>query len=271
MRRRSPSSVDVVEEVLAHGMPALAWGAGPPLVYLRGFSTTHTNPAGLQRVAELRMLRPLAEQFRIHAVGRAPGLVPGVAMADIAQQHADALRERFEEPVDVLGVSSGGSIALQLAADHPAVVRRLVVAASGFRLGEDARRAQLRYVTATAAGRRGAQHLAPFKVSSKLGQVVTAPLMWLFDPLLRPSDPSDMVAFAHAEDAFDLGDRLAEISTPLLVIAGERDTVYPADIVAATAGRVQHGRLITYPGASHGSTLTHPRFPEDVASFLSAR
>ena len=269
MGRLSGSSADVVEEVLAHRMPALVWGAGPALVYLRGFSTTHTNPTGLQRLAELRMLRPLAEQFRIHAVGRAPGLVSGVTMAEIAQQHADALRERFGGPVDVLGVSSGGSIALQLAADHPEVVRRLVVASSGFRLGEDARRAQMRYVSATAAGRRGAQHLAPFKVSSRLGQVVTSPLMWLFDPLLRPSDPSDMVAFAHAEDAFDLGDRLAEISAPTLVIAGERDTVYPAEIVSATAGRVQNGCLVTYPGTSHGSTLTHPSFPGDVASFLT--
>jgi pimeloyl-ACP methyl ester carboxylesterase len=109
---------DVVEETLAHRMPALVWGSGPPLVYLRGFSTTHTNPAGLARAAEVRLLRPLARQFRIHAVGRPPGLAPGATMASIAAQHADALRARFGAAVDVLGVSSGGSIALQLAADR---------------------------------------------------------------------------------------------------------------------------------------------------------
>jgi pimeloyl-ACP methyl ester carboxylesterase len=264
------SSVNVTEEVLAHGMPCLVFGSGPPLVFLRGFSTTHTNPTGLQRSAEIRLLRRLAARFRIYAVGRAPGLAHGTTMADIASQHADAVLVRFREPVDLLGVSSGGSIALQLAANHPAVVRRLVVAAGGCRLGEAARVAQERYVTATAEGRRGAHHLAPFKVTSTLGRWLTIPLMWLFDPLLRPADPSDMVAFAHAEDAFDLCDRLGDITAPTLVIAGERDLVYPAAIVAATAAGVQHGRLVGYPGTSHSGTLTHRRFAPDVASFLLA-
>jgi len=265
MRRRP---VEVAEEMLAHGMPSLAWGSGPPLVYLRGFSTTHANPTGLQRGFELRMLRPLAEHFRIHALSRAPGLPVGVTMADIATQHADAILERFRRPVDVLGVSSGGSIALQLAADHPGTVRRLVVAAAGHRLGDAARAAQLRYVEATTSGRRGAQHLAPFKVASRIGQALTTPLMWLLDPLLRPRDPADMVAFARAEDTFDLSGRLADISAPTLVIAGERDAVYPPELTAATARGVQHGRLIVYPRRTHGSTLTDRRFTSDVASFL---
>ena len=265
MRRRS---FEVTEETLAHDLPALVWGSGRPLVYLRGFSTTHTSPTGLARVAEVGLLRPLALRFRIHAIGRAPGLTPGVTMADIAAQHAAAICQRFGEPVDVLGVSSGGSIALQLAADHPDVVRRLVLAASGHRMGDAARVAQLQYVTAVAAGQRGAHLLAPFKVSSTLGRWLVAPLMWLLDPLLRPADPADMVAFARAEDAFDLGDRLGEVRAPTLVIAGARDAVYPAEIVAATASGVQHGRLVRYPGVSHGGTITTRRFPRDVTSFL---
>ncbi len=48
-------------------------------------------------------------------------------MAGLGDEHADALRTEFGEPVVVLGVSSGGSIALQLAADHPDVVRKLGV------------------------------------------------------------------------------------------------------------------------------------------------
>jgi pimeloyl-ACP methyl ester carboxylesterase len=265
---RRPRSVEVTEEVLAHGLPSLAWGTGNTLVYLRGFSTNHTNPSGLQRQAEIQLLRPLARQFRIHAVARPPGLPSDVTMADIAAQHADAIEGRFRGPVDVLGVSSGGSIALQLAADHAALVRRLVVAASGYRLGEDAREAQRRYVAATAASRRGAHYLAPFKVNSRLAGMVAVPVMWLLDPLLRPEDPSDMVAFASAEDAFNLADKLPDIAAPTLVIAGERDRVYPAAVVAATASRVQHGRLITYPRTGHGGTITHRRFTRDVASFL---
>jgi pimeloyl-ACP methyl ester carboxylesterase len=165
-------------------------------------------------------------------------------------------------------MSSGGSIALQVAADHPDVVRRLVLVGAGSHIGEPARDAQMRYIEATAAGRRGAHHLAPMKVSSKVGAKLLAPLMWLLDPLARPKDPRDMVAFARAEDRFDLSDRLADVVAPTLVIGGEKDDVYTPVIFTQTAEGVREGSLILYPGASHGTTFTQARLGNDVAAFL---
>lgn len=266
--RSRPGHLPVAEGVLAHQMSYLAVGSGRPLAYFRGFTTTHSNPTGAQRAFELRFMARLAEHFRVYAINRAPGLPDGFTMADVADQHADALRAEFAEPVDVLGVSSGGSVALQLAADHPDAVRRLVVASSGYRLGSAAAAAQMRYVTATAAGRRGSHHLAPFKVRSRSGARLVAGLMWLLDPLLRPADAADMVAFARAEDGFDLGDRLADITAPTLVIAGERDEVYPPEIIRGTAAGVRDGTLLLYPNAGHGGTITKRRFAHDVTSFL---
>lgn len=264
------SRLDVREGTLAHDLPYFTLGAGRPLVVLRGFSTVHANPTGLQRLVETRLLVPLARHFRVYAVNRAPGMRPGTTMQDIAEQHADALRTEFGGPVDVLGISSGGSVALQLAADHPGAVRRLVLAGAGYRLGPAARAAQLRYVEAVAAGRRGAHFLAPVKIASPFGARLLAPVMWLLDPLTRPADPSDMVAFARAEDAFDLGNRLRDVTAPTLVIAGERDRVYTPEILRRTADGVRDGRLVRYPRTGHGGTITHRRFADDVTRFLLA-
>ena len=261
--------LDIDEGVLAHGLPYLAFGSGPPLLVLRGFMTTHANPVGLQRRFEIRLLAPLARHFRVYAISRAPGLAPDVSMADIARDHAEAFLATFGSPVDLLGMSSGGSIALQVAADHSVVVRRLVLVSAGHRLGTAAKEAQLHYVEATAAGRRGAHYLAPFKVESTVGARLVTPLMWLLDPLLRPANPADMLAFAHAEDRFDLGARLGEITAPTLVIAGERDRVYSPEIFERTAKGVRDGRLIVYPGAGHGGTLTARRLVADVTAFLT--
>ncbi|MEU8386005.1 alpha/beta fold hydrolase, partial [Streptosporangium sp. NPDC048865] len=145
----------VREGTLANGLPYYALGDGAPLVVLRWFTPAHANPAGLAREAELRVLAPLARHFRLYAVGRAPGMAPGTTMADIAAWHAEAFRARFGGPVDVLGLSSGGSVALQLAADHPDTVRALVVAGAAHRLTPSVRRLQRRYTEAVAAGRRG--------------------------------------------------------------------------------------------------------------------
>ena len=123
------------EGTLPGGLPYFRLGSGPRLIVLRGFTTTHDNPRGLQRRAEIGLLQPLARRFDVYAVNRAPGLAAGTTMAQIASQHADAFRQEFGEPVDLLGMSSGGSIALQLAADHPDVVRRLVLVGAAYKIG----------------------------------------------------------------------------------------------------------------------------------------
>jgi pimeloyl-ACP methyl ester carboxylesterase len=262
------STFEITEGTLPGGIPYFRLGAGPRLIVLRGFTTTHDNPKGLQRTFEVKMLAPLARHFDVYALNRAPGLQPGTTMEEIAAQHAAAFAEAFGEPVDLLGISSGGSIALQIAVDHPNSVRRLVLVAAAARIGAEAAAAQMRYIDAVAAGKRGAQHLAPIKVSSRIGARILEPVMWLLDPLARPKDPSDMVAFARAEDAFDVTARLGEITAPTLVIAGERDKVYGLDLLRRTAEGVRDGRLIVYEGASHASTITNKCLGNDVAAFL---
>ncbi|MFQ6392490.1 alpha/beta fold hydrolase [Nocardia sp. KC 131] len=262
--------LDVTEGTLEHGLPYLALGSGRPLVFLRWFTPDHANPRGWLRDSEIRTLTPLAARRRVYAVNRAPGMAEGTTMADIAAQHAKALRAEFGGPVDVLGVSSGGSLALQLAVDHPEAVRRLVIASSGYRLEDHAREAQLRYAIAAADGQRALHHMAPVAASSPILGRLTVAAMWLIDPLARPKNPADALAFILAEDAFDLTGRLAEISAPTLVIGGDRDSAYGTATFRHTADGIPNSRLIIYPGTGHMGAIKHPRFASDIAAFLDA-
>ncbi|MBH0780959.1 alpha/beta fold hydrolase [Nocardia bovistercoris] len=256
----------VDEGVLAHDLPYFAFGAGPPLVFLRWFSPDHANPSRWIRNSEIKTLGPLARWFRVYAVTRAPGMAAGTSMADIAAEHARALDAEFGAAVDVLGISSGGSVALQLAADHPGVVRRLVVAASGYRLEEQARADQMNYAEAAAAGRRALHHMAPHSAAVK-DRLITA-AMWLFDPFVRPRNPADTLAFVRAEDAFDLSDRLGDIKAPTLVIGGERDEFYSTESFRRTADGIPRSLLSIYPNVGHVAAITHPRFARDIVDFL---
>jgi len=78
-----------------------------------------------------------------------------------------------------------------------------------------------------------------------------------------------MVALLLAEDQFDLGDRLREITAPTLLISGEHDRVYPPDIVQQTAERIPNAQFILYKGRNHRSTLTDQRLLPDIMAFLT--
>ncbi|MEV6324249.1 alpha/beta hydrolase [Nocardia sp. NPDC051787] len=261
---------DVSEGALAHGLPYLAIGSGRPLLLLRWFTPDHANPTGWMRTSEIKTLAPLARHFRVYAVGRAPGMAVGTTMAEIAAQHAEAIRAEFGSAVDVLGVSSGGSVALQLAADHPDVVRKLVIAASGDTLPPAARRAQMSYANAVAAGRRGLHHTAPVMVRSRTLARLMGAALWLVDPVVRPENPTDTVAFLHAEDSFDIGARLGEITVPTLVVGGDRDAFYPVETFRRTADGIPNAQLTIYPGISHLGVVKQKRFTQDIISFINA-
>jgi pimeloyl-ACP methyl ester carboxylesterase len=72
---------------------------------------------------------------------------------------------------------------------------------------------------------------------------------------------------ARAEDAFDVRDRLADISTETLVICGARDYYRTPEMFAETAFLLPHGRLIMYPNLGHAIPC-RAEFVRDVIAFL---
>jgi pimeloyl-ACP methyl ester carboxylesterase len=262
----------VKEGSLGGGLPVLSFGEGASLVVFPGLGMSNANPSGIQRWGELRLLSPLARAFAVHRIGRRVGLEQGTTMEDLAEDYAGAIEDGFGGPVDVLGISTGGSIALQLAADRPDLVRKLVVAGAAYRLSEHGREFQRQTARLSAAGdRRGLSRMQAADVAdSPLGRRVAGGLLGLLGPLFirRSWDPSDMVATIRAEDAFDLRGRLGEISAPTLVIGGGRDRFYPPELFRETAEGIPNARLIIYENRAHGGTFADRRFGRDVVAFL---
>jgi pimeloyl-ACP methyl ester carboxylesterase len=124
----------------------------------------------------------------------------------------------------------------------------------------------------SAAGdRRGLSQLqVPDVADSHLGKRIAGGLLWLAGPLFirRDWDPSDMIATIEAE-AFDVGDRLHEISAPTLVVGGARDRFYPRELIEETADGIQNARLVIYEDRAHGGTFADRRFARDVVAFLA--
>jgi pimeloyl-ACP methyl ester carboxylesterase len=259
---------DAVEAgTLGSGLPYLKFGSGPLLVVAAGLSSDHRVPRGFGLRFEL------AANRTIWWLNRREGLEQDVTMADIADDYADVLRPTFDGPVDVMGISTGGSVALQLTIDHPELVSRLVLAGSGCRLGTSGKRVQLRLAELARAGRQRAAAAEILDPGS--GPVWSRALLrggaWLLgSAAFSIREPSDLVATIEAEDSFDVTDRLGEIRVPTLIVGGARDAFYDdGRILAETAAGIRGARLILYPHRGHMSA-TGRRARRDIAEFLAA-
>jgi len=256
---------------LAGGLPHAAVGSGPPLVVLGGLSPEHGPPSGSERWPPLRTFgRPFQRQFRVHVVSRRAGLPPATTMADLAEHVAVAIRADLSPPVRLVGISTGGSIALQVAIDHPDVVDRLAVVSSACRLSDAGRTAQRLLAQRTLDGRHRAAWaaLAPMLATGGLSRAAFTALLWSFGPFSAPDDPSDMVATIDAEDAFDAEADLGRIEAPTLVVGGARDGFYSPELFEATAAGIPDARLVLRPRGTHISVLRDHEVGLALARFL---
>jgi pimeloyl-ACP methyl ester carboxylesterase len=268
--------IDVQEGTFSGEIPYLRVGSGQPLVYLPGLTVNHRNPGpGWQRMIILRTVTPLARAgFEVYFTNRWPGMAADITLADIAEEHAEAIQAHFGKPVDVLGHSTGGSLTLQLIAERPDVVRKAVVASAAYTLGPDTKQLQLELLRALEeTGRYPPKAILDSmegKLRSRLARVLLTPLAVVVSKRITIDNPKDIIAMLRAEDAFDVRDRLKDIPTETLVICGAQDPFYTLDMFAETAFRLPHGKLIMYRKRGHAIVIA-PEFFRDVTAFLRAQ
>ncbi|ANP74233.1 alpha/beta fold hydrolase [Cryobacterium arcticum] len=252
------------------GMPYLAVGSGTPLLFLPGLTPNHEPPTGADRRFQTRMLLPFAATRRVWWVNRRPGLDPDATMADIAADYALAMRQRFDGPVDVMGQSTGGSVALQLAADHPDLVKRLVIVSAAHQLGIEGRDTAMRVADDVLDGRPRTAYAELMRMlgSGAGSQRVLSGIGWLLGKNYFAHATADLMTTIRAEDGFELYSRLGDITAPTLVVGGERDAFYTPELFRQTAAGIPRGRLALYPDRGHLATTSDPRFVSDVLSFL---
>lgn len=262
--------VFVREGTLPGGLPYLSIGeTGPPLVIFPGLSGENANPTGVDRMTQVRAVRPLARHFTVHIINRRPGLPAGTTIKTMADEYAGAVG-RLATPLPVMGISTGGSIAQQFAVDHASLVSRLVLVASACTLSPAGRRSQRRQAELLTAGRpRQAWALAGESLAaSAAGGKLIAGLLWLLAPLLTPDDVADFVTTTAAEDEFDSSPELPQITTPTLIIGGARDRFYHPDLFRRTAASIPNAMLRLYRGKGHAGTVGSSITTREVLSFL---
>jgi pimeloyl-ACP methyl ester carboxylesterase len=253
------------------GLPFNRFGRGArTLIIFQGLTFENKPLDGLSARSYLGMVLFLQDEFTVVAVSRKPGLPAGYEMKDMAQDYADMVREEFGGPVDVMGTSTGGSIAQHFAADHPDLVRRLVIHSAAHTLGPVGREAQLKVGELARQGKWREASAVLLRLIVHPGPA--APLIVTLGSsvmsLSAPRDPSDLIITVEAEDRHAFRDRLGDIRAPTLVIAGADDPFYTEALFRETAAGIPGASLIMYSGMGHPAA--GKQFEADLFSFLNS-
>jgi len=256
-------------------MPYNRFGHGlRNLVIFQGLLFENKPLYGMMIRFFLKTYKFLEQDYTIYLVSRKPGLFEGYSMQNMAEDYAEMIREEFGGSVDVIGSSTGGSIVQHFAADHPDLVRRLIIHSSAYILSDAGRKAQMRVGYMARQRKWRAAYAALMDLAlprSRIMRYIIKPLFWVatfFAGMLlgKPEDPSDLVVTIEAEDKHNFKSRLSEITAPTLVIAGDKDPFYTEALFRETAEGIPNARLILYKGMGHPAS--GKQFNQDVLKFL---
>jgi pimeloyl-ACP methyl ester carboxylesterase len=251
--------------------------AGLPLVFLQHFTGTLDNwdPAVTDALATDREVI----LFDNAGVAGSSGEVPTTAAA-IAADAATFITALGLTKIDLFGFSMGGFVAQELVLQHPDLVRRLLLVATGPRGGEDlatfspevwamfskeyAQPDELLLetffsptATSQAAGRQFLDRIRARKEGRDVGindQVVPAQLAAITE---WGSAPADSYAY------------LQHIKQPVLVVNGKEDVLFHTINSYLLQQHLPDAQLLLYPDSNHGAIYQYPaQFVAAVKLFL---
>jgi 3-oxoadipate enol-lactonase / 4-carboxymuconolactone decarboxylase len=163
------------------------------------------------------------------------------------------------------GDSIGGAVGLQLLLDAPGRLTSAALLCTGAVIGrpEDwaARAATVRASGTVAVLDLARQRWFAAGFVDRRPDVAAA----LLDAL-RDTDAESYAQACETLADFDVTDRLAEITTPVLTVAGAEDVPTPPEGLARIASGVKDGRLVVLDGIGH---LAPAEAPERVAELIA--
>lgn len=245
-------------------------GAGAPLALLPGLGGRTGAPPRLAGWLEHQSMTPFAANRAVWNIQPPVGLLPGTTLQEVADDYAATLRALFDRPVDIVGVSTGGSIALLLAAHHPHLVRRLVLVSAAHRLSDQGRAVQrkIALLLRNDRPRRAAGLFLGNTGATAPSRAILHAAGMLAPRIVVGSRDPDLLVLLDAEDEFDLLTELAGIRARTLVLGGAHDRFYSAAMFGTTAAALPDAKLELDPRGGHLGIIGNRSLAIRILRFL---
>jgi 3-oxoadipate enol-lactonase len=249
-------------------------GEGSPVVLLHeGIADSRMwEPQWAEYSKRFRMVR-----YDMRGFGQSPPAVGTFSLSGDLFQLLDGLELG---PATLIGVSLGGSVAMETAIARPDLVSRLVLVAPGLRGFEMSEETKAGWDEEEAALERGDVEAAveinmrmwvdgpsrsPDEVDPELRSKVAAMQRRAIEIYVEAGEEGEQQPLAE-----DWGSRLAEISVPTLVVVGDLDRPEMLQIAERLEAEIPKARRETIAGTAHVQSMERPEeFDRIVLDFLS--
>jgi 2-hydroxy-6-oxonona-2,4-dienedioate hydrolase len=230
-------------------------GAGVPVVFLHGLVGLNEHwESVVERVRgsvrcvlfELPLLQLRGDECSIHGA---------------TELTARFLREELDEPAILVGNSFGGHVALRIALEHPAQVRGLVLAGSSGLIEKSmVSDIQIRPSKEWLRRKIGELFFDPANMRE-------ADLDRAFAELSDRGGARAMVKLSRSARRDHLGERIADIAAPTLLIWGKQDVVTPPEAAEGFQRLLRDNKLVWLDQCGHAPMIERP---DDFARELIA-
>jgi len=212
--------------------------------------------------------RVLAPDTRGFGKSSYPG--GSVRIADLSGDVVALLHHLKVETTYTIGISMGGTLALQIALEYPQLVKKLVLVNTFASLRPDRLSVwfyfALRFIMVHTVGLPAQAKAVSERIFPAPDQT---PLRMVLQQQICQASPEGYRAAMRALGLFNISSRLGEIHCPTLVVTGENDSTVPPKNQAVLVKHISSARQIVIPGAGHAVSVEKPElFNRILIDFL---
>ena len=212
----------------------------------------------------------LADDFTIYVLDRRNELPEPYSVPEMAKDTAIVLQALGLGPVCLFGASQGGMIAMKIAADHPELVKRLVLGSTSAQVTETRYRKVFEgWADMARAGDAAALYLA-FGEAIYPTPVFEQSRQQLLDASKTVTE-EELRRFAIQTEGmkgFDIRGDLEKIACPVLVLGSKDDQVLGGEASVQIAEQIQDCELYMYDGYGHAVYDLAPDYRERLKRFV---
>ena len=212
----------------------------------------------------------LADDFTIFVLDRRNEMPTAYSVPEMAHDTAMAIQALELGRVCLFGASQGGMIAMKIAADHPELVKRLVLGSTSAQVTEARYRQVFEgWADMARAGDAAALYLA-FGEAIYPAPVFEQSRQLLLDAAKTVTE-GELRRFAIQTEGMrgsDIREDLEKIACPVLVMGSKDDKVVSGEASEQIAERIQDRELYMYDGYGHAVYDLAPDYRERMKRFL---